>query len=392
MTAKQVSILGLGGGGSRITAGLLSFREALNLRLCAADTDAAALKPVTGDISRLQLGVEWANSEGCGGDASLGERAAGSSAESLKEFISGASFLMVVTALGGGAGAGAARIVARLVRQMKIPALFVGTLPFAFEGSWRRRQADAAMKELRELTNGIIVIPNDLLFTSFPADTPATQAFCMADTMLADGLSSLVRIVSAQGLIPADFAGFKSILKKRSGSCSLAVGRGDGENRLEKAMDSLIECPLLGGSQVLNQADAAVVSILGGADLSMGEIQTCMNALLKYFPEHAQVVTGAYSSETQNEFQITALVCRYENSGTRRISTAVNQVAAHQPKSGKNSRKTQKDTPKGPIQGELPLMEQTAGIFSQSTPTMWRGENLDIPTFQRRTVAIDLGD
>ena len=44
------------------------------------------------------------------------------------------------------------------------------------------------------------------------------------------------------------------------------------------------------------------------------------------------------------------------------------------------------------IQGELPLMELTSGVFEHMTPTLYHGQDLDIPTFQRLGINVDIGE
>ena len=205
------------------------------------------------------MGGDWTRHDGCGGDVSLGERAASAAVPELREFLAGGRLLIVIAGLGGGTGAGAAKVVAQLVRDAKLTAVLLVTMPFAFEGSWRRTEAEKSLTVLRGLADAIVVVPNDLLFTTLKADTPAQDAFRIADAVLAEGIAGLARLPVAEGLVTADFASVRALLRHRQATCTIGVGQGTGENRWQDAIRTFLEFPLIGGKDTLAQADGAVV-------------------------------------------------------------------------------------------------------------------------------------
>ena len=387
----KIAVLGLGGGGGRIVSRLSEIAPWSQLDVAAADTDADALEHV-GEVTRIALGQEWTRQEGCGGDIVLGERAASASAERLREFIQDARLLIVVAGLGGGTGSGAAKVVARLAREAELSAMFLLTLPFAFEGNWRRQEADKCLAPLRRLADAVIVLPSDLLFTALPADTAATEAFRLADALLAKGVAGLTRLVSAQALVTADFAALKTLLRQRQATCALGVGQGEGETRWRDAVEAFLDSPLIGGRSALSEADAAVLTMLGGDDMSVGEVQTCLTAFQQHFPESTRLVVGAYADTSlRGRVQITGLICRYQDA--YEPSTGPSEGAAAVPAAKRTKKRREANGAAGsPIQGELPLQEQSLGIFSGTPPTTVAGQNLDIPTFQRRGIHPDVGD
>lgn len=396
-SARELTVIGLGGGGCRIAATLAELATDTDWQLLAADTDTDSLKHLQG-VERVALGQGWVQNEGCGGDAVLGERATSASADELKGGLQGSRMVIVTAGLGGGTSSGGVRVLARLLREMEVVSLFVVTLPFAFEGNWKQREAEKALARLRDLAEAVIVIPNDLLFTELTADTPAAQAFTMADRMLAEGIRGLTRVLSTQGLITADFASLKSILRQRRATCALGVGHGSGDGRWQTAIDNFIKCPFVGSPEAVAKADAAVITLCGGMDLSVGEVRSCLTAFQQYFSEDARVVVGAYTDEKmEDDVQITGLLCCYQEEKTESDDAPAQSSPApprnqgakakRQPRRAKSS-----GTGGGPIQGELPLQEQSLGVFTGVQPTTLRGENLDIPTFQRRGIHPDVGD
>lgn len=388
---NRTAFLGLGGGGSRIVGTLAAEETIAAADVAVADTHLQALEPF-GHVQQIALGQEWARAEGCGGDVVLGERAASASASELRAFLSGARLLIAVAGLGGGTGTGAAKVVAHLARDADITAIFVVTLPFAFEGSWRRQEAERSLTPLRELVDVVIAVPNDLLFTELSANTPAERAFQLADEVLASGVGGLARILSSKGLVTADFATLRTLLRHRNATCTLGIGHGSGPTAWQDAVDDFLACPLVGGREAVAKADAAVVTLLGGSDLSIGEIQTCLTALQQHFPESARVVAGAYpDAKLGNELQVTGLICTYHDAAAVAPAVAPAPVLGKpEPPSG-DLPLPSRAAPSAPVQGELPLQEQALGIFSGVQPTTVAGENLDIPTFQRRGIELDVG-
>jgi cell division GTPase FtsZ len=173
----------------------------------------------------------------------------------------------------------------------------------------------------------------------------------------------------------------------------LGVGHGIGENRLLDVIKDFFACPLIGGPETLAQADAAVLSLVGGTDLSVGDIQTCLSSLQQHFPVAAKVLVGAYADASlKDEVQLTGLVCRFvsrQQTESARMPESALVLPDRRAAGGKGLKKR---VPPGGEQFELPLLEQALGIFSGSVPTPWNGENLDVPTFQRHGVAVDASD
>ena len=382
----RVAVLGLGGAGGSIVARLAADPRSERLGLAVADTDAGALEQLV-NVIQIPLGAEWTGRSGCGGDRDLGERAASESAGELREFLDGASLGLVVAGLGGGTGSGAIDVVARLVREVDMPAFFIATLPLVSEGNWRRQHAEDALVPLRELADVVVVVPNDLLFTSLPPDSPADEAFAAADKALADGIDGLSRIASARSLLPVDFADFRALLKGRPATCALGVGRASGENRCRTALEAFVNCPLVGGREALSAAHAAAVTLVGGPDLAVGEMQDALKDCQELFSTDARVVFGTYTdSAAEGEVQITGLLCTYVEAPD--VSKPRGQAPVA--KTGRK-RKGQQQTGDS-RQGELPLKEVALGVFSGGPPTIVGGENLDVPTFQRRGIDLDAGE
>ncbi|NOY82257.1 MAG: hypothetical protein GXP31_14760 [Kiritimatiellaeota bacterium] len=389
------TVLGLGRAGGRVTRALAALPSTAPLKLGAADTDADNLAECTG-VQTLLLGEDWTGRAGCGGDIAVGERAAGGSADRLAAFMRGADRLFIVAGLGGGTGSGACRVAARLVRDMQLPAFFVLTLPFSFEGNWRRTQADAALGELRSLVDVAVPVPNDLLFSVLPADTPAAKAFAEADRVLAEGIAGLACLMSAEPLIALDFARFRAALREHPVLCGIGVGRGRGPERWRRALEGVFEAPLSGGRKAFEKADGAIVALIGGPDLAMGEVQTCLQEFQRACRPSARILAGAAADASFGDAVLLAAIHFTSTAPKTTPADPGEDLQARPTPSGKHpqrgGRRRRSTASASELQGELPLQERTLGMFAGCPPTTYRGDNLDIPTFQRRGIILDTGD
>ena len=144
---KNLTVLGVGSAGCRITGILQSMPGAENLRLLGFDCDAEALRNSGLPEENLLLaGVKWRQGRGCGGRINEGKTAAAAERESLSRLLEGTRLLIVLSGLGRGFGSGAMSVVQSVTSRMKIPTVFLVTTPFIFEGVPRCRLAETPLK------------------------------------------------------------------------------------------------------------------------------------------------------------------------------------------------------------------------------------------------------
>ena len=106
-----------------------------------------------------------------------GGRAIARERSNISALLNDISLLVVTGGLGGGTATGGIRTIASVARSAGIPAVFLVTTPFSFESYSRRKNADDCIDELLPVTDILLTMPNDLLFTQLPPDTPVEQAF-----------------------------------------------------------------------------------------------------------------------------------------------------------------------------------------------------------------------
>ena len=283
-------------------------------------------------------------------------------------------------------------MVLSVAARLKLPNFFIVTLPFMLEGYRRRNLAERVLSEsLFEISDAVVSLPDDLLFSTLTGDTPLARAFELADRECAGTVLALSAILSSGNLLNADPASFTTLLKRRKCQCSIGVGIVQGEAELaaedvpEKLVSGVLASPLLGGPQVLRSADAVVVSMLGGGELSLGEVRNTLELIGRYIPEHAQQLTAASARpDWSGSRQLCVLAIKYDEA-----------PPIPEPPAGRRSAARSERSPEGPAEKpeQLTLQFETVskGIMERTTPVMWNNEDLDEPAFKRRNAVIDDG-
>lgn len=392
MSEPKITLLGLGGAGCRIVRQISLLPGAEKIRILAMDSDSESLAE-SGLPSEncIIAGMNLRSGRGCGGNEILGRSAVAVERPRLTRILEGTNILMIVGGLGGGMCSGGLPALLGIARNMHITTMLMLSLPFAMEGYSRRKLADDRIcADLLPLADCLIALPNDLLFSTLPPETPLLQALELADTEMARTAIALSSILLSGNLFSADMANFSAVLKPNA-LCSLGVGVAsvNEENAVEKAVERMMLSPLLGGPDELQRADAVVFTVIGGEQLSLGEAKKALDLAGSQLDKsvNRQILLGAGSSPLWNEMiQITALTVRYTDKKPEL------PVAADVPTRRSNPvRRNLAGVDSAFIQQTLDLDTVDKGIMENSTPDFYNGEDLDIPTFKRHNIFVDPG-
>ena len=158
-----IKIIGVGGGGNSVIERIAEGNE-LDVELIAINTDAKQLAYMEeAGIKALAIGRDLTKGLGTGGVADLGEAAAKGDEAKIKEVLKGADLVFVTASMGGGAGTGAAPVVAKIAKDMGILTVGVVTVPFSFEGARKKRVANEGIAKMQGNLDALIVVHNDNL-------------------------------------------------------------------------------------------------------------------------------------------------------------------------------------------------------------------------------------
>ena len=417
---KSVSVKVFGIGSTGVNVMELMIRSGLSgIGFVAVNTDAPSLAASSAS-EQVNLETKLLRGLGTGGDPERGRALAEEQLPRLKSLCEGADVVFILAGLGGGAGTGISPVLARAAKEAGALVLGFVTLPFECEGARRQRLAQHGLAELKAAADGVICLPNQKVFKFIDENTSVLETFKITSQLLADAVRGIWRLLTHTGLIEIHFADLAALLRDRHAESSFAVAEALGPTRSREVTDKLFAHPMLEGGQVLGESEAVLVSLMGGPDLTMAEVNRVMEKINRQC-EHAQVIMGAAIDETFRErLTVTLIAARKdpdqveeettpppsaEQLDTQLLSRSttarppsrfvppaaplspdqVQQLFTRQGGRGSRGRRS----PAKMQQSQLPLEIVSKGRFDKSEPTIHKGEDLDVPTYIRRGVALN---
>ena len=294
----RIAVIGVGGAGGNAVNNMIAAGGLSGVDFIVANTDAQALDASTA-TTRVQLGVSLTEGLGAGSKPEIGEAAAEEAIEEIRTSLAGSHMVFIAAGMGGGTGTGAASVIARVAKEFGILTIAVVTKPFQFEGSRRMRVADAGIAELRTQVDTLLVIPNQNLFRVANDRTTFAEAFVLADQVLYSGIACIVDLIIKDGLINLDLADVRTVLGGM-GPAMMGTGEASGEQRAVVAAEEAIVNPLL-DDVTLKGAKSLLLSITGGPNLTLWEVDEAANRVRKEVDPEANIIVGATFDEGLGE-------------------------------------------------------------------------------------------
>jgi cell division protein FtsZ len=292
VTEPVLRVVGVGGAGVNAVNRMIEA-QVEGVEFVAVNTDTQSLEQSAAH-TRVHIGGEITRGLGSGSNPELGRLAALEDYDELKRLLRGSDMVFITAGAGGGTGTGAAPIVARISREVGALTVGIVTKPFSFEGARRGEQADQGVEELGREVDTLIVIPNSRLLTVLDKSTSMVEAFRVADDVLRQGVQGVSDLITLPGLINLDFADVRTIMSE-AGQALLGIGMGTGEHRSMDAVAHAIESPLLETS--LEGARSILLSVTGGRDLSLWEVNEAAKAVTEAAHPEANIIFGAMVDE-----------------------------------------------------------------------------------------------
>jgi cell division protein FtsZ len=383
---KRIMVVGVGGGGCNAVDGMAVDWDNGPV-VVAVNTDTQALSGLR-KATPLGIGEKITRGMGTGGDRTIGRLAAEDDSEKLRNLCVAKDLVIVVTALGGGTGTGAAPVVARAAHETGALVIAFATLPFSFEGEHRMAQARQGVAELRDQADVVIVVPNQGLFAAAGGNATAEEAFRQADYILSMGVFAIWKLLTQRGLINIDFATLRVVARCSGGVSAFSYGEGRGFTRAEEAAQAALHSPLLdAGAALLANAESVLISILGGPDMAIREVESIMNAIRKVVRKDAHIFMGtAIDEHWRDTVSVTIVASQFwvdEETAAGKAETEPEEDEAARTASGRKKKRS------GATQTQLGFEPVSKGIFKDVEPTYIEGEDMDIPTFVRRRIVIE---
>ena len=242
-----IKVVGVGGGGCNAVRNMyLDKVGGVTYAVMNTDSQSLSRSPVP---YKIQLGAGL----GAGGNPEEGKRECEESTEDIRKLLSDGTKMVFVTAgMGGGTGTGAAPLVAGIAKEMGLLTVGVVTIPFYFEKKKKIIKALKGVDEMRKNVDALLIVNNERLCDIYAdSELSVKEAFKRADNILMDavkGISELITLPSDGG-IKSDFKDVETTMKNGGGAI-MAMGRANGDHRVEKAILNALDSPLLYGNDI----------------------------------------------------------------------------------------------------------------------------------------------
>src|SRR5256714_9180153 len=288
-----IKVVGIGGAGLNAVNRMMD--AGINqVEFVAVNTDMQALHMSDAPV-KIHIGRDLTQGLGSGADPNVGRAAADEGYDQLKNALRGSDMVFVAAGEGGGTGTGAAPVIAKIARELGALTVGIVTTPFKFEGTKRRHQADIGVQTLRQVCDTTIVVPNDRLLEVLDRSTSMLDAFKVADDVLRQGVQGICDLITMPGLINLDFADVRTIMSE-SGTALMGIGfSSSGDNRAREAAERALRSPLI--DTELQGAKGILLSIAGGEDLSLIEVNEAAQVVRETATDETQIIFGATIDE-----------------------------------------------------------------------------------------------
>jgi cell division protein FtsZ len=399
-----VNIFGVGSAGVALLDAL-NAEEFAGAVFAAVNTDASSLAASCATV-KIQLETKLLRGLGTGGDPERGRALAEEQFSTLTNACDGANVVLIIAGLGGGAGSGISPVLARAAKQTGALVLAFVTLPFVCEGNRRQQQARQSLEQLKSVADGVICLANQKTIKLIDENTSVLDTFRQTGNLLAEGVRGVWRLITRPGLIQIHFDDLCALVRDRHSESAFAFVETSGPARSREAVEKLLAHPLLDEGRVLADADAVLVSLMGGKDLTMAEVNRVMEQIGRS-SEHAQIIMGAaVDPEMKGRLSVTLIAAKNSVSQTAAVSATsmpgvTSSAAMHNlhPATtlaleqrehlvSRHAGRARRPAAKM-LQTQLPLAIVSKGRFDKSEPTIHKGEDLDIPTYVRLGVSLN---
>ncbi len=287
----NITVVGCGGAGGN-TVNRMTEEGIHGAKLVAANTDVQHLVNIEAD-TKILMGQQKTQGRGAGSLPQVGEEAAIESQEEIQDAIDGSDMVFVTAGLGGGTGTGSAPVVAKAARESGALTIAIVTTPFTAEGEVRRTNAEAGLERLRDVSDTVIVVPNDRLLDAV-GKLPVRQAFKVSDEVLMRSVKGITELITKPGLVNLDFADVRTVMEK-GGVAMIGLGESDSDSKAQDSVKSALRSPLLDVD--ISGANSALVNVTGGTDMSIEEAEGVVEEIYDRIDPDARIIWGTSVDE-----------------------------------------------------------------------------------------------
>src|SRR5947207_5885080 len=176
---------------------------------------------------------------------------------------------------------------------------------------------EAGIAELLKEVDTLLIIPNQNLFRVANEKTTFSDAFAMADQVLYSGVACISDLIVKEGLINLDFADVLSVMREK-GKAMMGRGEASGPKRVLNAAVAAISNPLIEDPSI-KRASGLIVSITGGRDLTLFEVDEAATRIRDEADPDANIIVGAtFDANLDGVVRVSVVATGIDNLGSAR--------------------------------------------------------------------------
>ncbi|NHJ31223.1 MAG: hypothetical protein FK732_00030, partial [Asgard group archaeon] len=214
--------------------------------------------------------------------------------------------------LGGGTGTGAAPVVAELARKAGALVIAVCTLPFGMEGIVRKNNAEKGLKQIKQFSDMVVLIPNETLLRIFP-NVSVLEGLAIANEVLVKAVRGITELITTPQLVNLDFSDVRKVVEN-SGVGLIGVGEvAEGPTQSVDVVSRALSNPLLDGMSP-SLAERALVYVAGGPNFSIGAADEIVSSIRDRLHPEAELIWGAsVEPDLENRIRIVVVISNSRN-------------------------------------------------------------------------------
>jgi cell division protein FtsZ len=267
--SNTIKVIGVGGGGSNAVNHMFTQQiKGVDFVICNTDSQALENSSVP---NKIQLGANLTSGLGAGANPEIGAQAAKESMQEIQQMLNTQTKMVFITAgMGGGTGTGAAPIIAKIAKDMDILTVGIVTMPFAFEGRRRSKQAQEGIDQLRQNVDSLIVINNNKLREVY-GNLGFKAGFSKADEVLSTASRGIAEVITHHYKQNIDLHDAKTVLSN-SGTAIMGSAKEEGTNRARTAIVKALDSPLLNDNKITGAKNVLLLIVSGTNEVTLDEI------------------------------------------------------------------------------------------------------------------------
>ena len=286
ISKQSVKVVGVGGAGCKIINSMIGENSDV-IEFIAVDTDRMSLSKCS---SQEKVYISWPNNYLPIGVAISESR--------IKNLLEGSQTVIILAAMGGKTGSGAAPVIAKIAKEMGILTVCVAITPFSFEGKNKMAQANAAITALKYEADSVIVMSNQALI--LPNDTLST-AFQTINKAITGVVRSLAQLMHAANNGNISFGDIEEVMR---GAGIIRAGAGVAPSA-DMAARAALSSPMLGNP--IDGCKSVIANISAPGSVGEEEIARAVSYIGKEAGADSKIIWGCTCAE-KNTDQVTVTV------------------------------------------------------------------------------------